>query len=43
MDLNPDFFDMVAALGDEGAEYLLVGAFALAAHGVLRVNSPESQ
>jgi hypothetical protein len=36
MDLNPDFLDMVAALREEGAEFLVVGAFALAAHGVPR-------
>ena len=36
MDLNADFFDMIAALGEEGAEFLLVGAFALAAHGAPR-------
>ncbi|HSL81759.1 MAG TPA: hypothetical protein VLF66_03230 [Thermoanaerobaculia bacterium] len=36
MDLNPDFFDMVAALREEGAELLVVGAFAMAAHGVPR-------
>lgn len=36
MDLNPDFFDMIAALEEEGAEFLVVGAFALAAHGVPR-------
>ena len=36
MDLNPDFLDMVAALGEERAEFLVVGAFAMAAHGVPR-------
>lgn len=36
MDLNPDFVDMVAALREEGAEFLVVGAFAMAAHGVPR-------
>lgn len=30
MDLNPDFFDMIAALQDEGAEFLVLGAFAMA-------------
>jgi hypothetical protein len=34
--LNPDFRDMLSALSGEGAEYLLVGAYALAAHGVPR-------
>lgn len=36
MDLNPDFCDIVAALREEGAEFLVVGAFAMAAHGVPR-------
>jgi len=31
--VNPDFREMLAALSSEGAEYLLVGAHALAAHG----------
>ena len=31
--LNPDFKDMLSALSDEGVEFLLVGAYALAAHG----------
>ncbi len=31
--MNPDFRDMLAALSAEGAEYLLVGAHALAVHG----------
>ncbi|MGH7201597.1 MAG: hypothetical protein ACREJB_13390 [Planctomycetaceae bacterium] len=30
--LNPDFRDMLCALNDEGVEYLLVGAYALAVH-----------
>jgi hypothetical protein len=30
---NPDFEDLLAALNDAGAEYLVVGAHALAAHG----------
>lgn len=34
--LNPDFSDMLSALSEEGAEFLLVGAYALAAHGVPR-------
>jgi predicted nucleotidyltransferase len=34
--LNPDYRDMLSALSDEGVEFLLVGAFALAAHGVPR-------
>jgi hypothetical protein len=36
MELNPDFYDVVAALRDERAEFLVVGAFAMAAHGVPR-------
>jgi hypothetical protein len=31
--VNPDYSDMLSALSDAGAEYLLVGALALAAHG----------
>lgn len=31
--LNPDFRDMLSAFCDEGVEFLLVGAYALAAHG----------
>jgi hypothetical protein len=34
--LNPDFHDMLSALCDEGAEFLLVGAYALAVHGFPR-------
>jgi hypothetical protein len=31
--MNPDFVEMLSALHDAGAEYLVVGAHALAAHG----------
>lgn len=31
--MNPDFLDMLSALNAAGAEYLLVGAYAMAAHG----------
>jgi len=31
--MNPDFVEMLSALRDAGAEYLVVGAHALAAHG----------
>ena len=31
--LNPDFRDMVTALCDAGAEFLVVGAFAVSFHG----------
>ena len=34
--LSPDFRDMLSALSGEGAEYLLVGGYALAAHGLPR-------
>lgn len=31
--MNPDFIEMLSALHDAAAEYLIVGAHALAAHG----------
>ena len=31
--MNRDFADMLSALSDAGADYLVVGAYALAAHG----------
>jgi len=34
--VNRDFAEMLAALSAAGADYLLVGALALAAHGVVR-------
>ena len=34
--LNPDFKDMLSALSEAGADYLVVGAYALAAHGFPR-------
>lgn len=34
--MNPDFSDMLSALSDEGVEFLVVGAYALAAHGLPR-------
>ena len=34
--LNPDFRDMLSALSEAAAEYLVVGAYALAAHGLPR-------
>ncbi len=34
--LNPDFRDMLSALNGASAEYLVVGAYALAAHGIPR-------
>lgn len=36
MPTNQDFRDLFAALNDAGAEYLVVGAHALAAHGHVR-------
>ena len=34
--LNRDYHDMLSMFGDEGVEYLVVGAYALAAHGLPR-------
>lgn len=34
--LNPDFRDMLSAFSDRRVEYLLVGGYALAAHGLPR-------
>ncbi len=34
--LNPDFRDILSAFNDERVEYLLVGAYALASHGLPR-------
>jgi len=34
--LNQDFRDMLSALNDAGADFLVVGAYALAAHGLPR-------
>ena len=34
--MNPDFRDMLSALSAERAEFLVVGAYALAAHGLPR-------
>ncbi len=34
--MNRDFFDMLSALSAEGVDYLVVGAYALAAHGLPR-------
>jgi hypothetical protein len=31
--MNPDFLDMLSALNEAGAEYVIVGAHAVAAHG----------
>ncbi|MBM4440126.1 MAG: hypothetical protein FJ027_06880 [Candidatus Rokubacteria bacterium] len=37
--LNPDFRDMLSALSDENAEFLLVGAYAVAVHGIPRATA----
>lgn len=34
--MNSDFSDMLSALSAEGAEYLIIGAYAMAVHGVPR-------
>jgi predicted nucleotidyltransferase len=34
--LNPDFRDMLSCLKDEGVDFIVVGAYALAAHGLIR-------
>ncbi len=34
--LNPDFKDMLSCLKDEGVDFIVVGAYALAAHGFPR-------
>lgn len=34
--LNPDFKDMLLCLKNEGVEFIIVGAYALAAHGLPR-------
>jgi hypothetical protein len=34
MELNADFKDMLSALTDAGVKYILVGGYALAAHGI---------
>lgn len=34
--MNPDFSDMLSALNARKVEYMIVGAYALAAHGYLR-------
>jgi hypothetical protein len=36
MSVNPDFRDLFAALNDARAEFLIVGGYALAVHGVPR-------
>lgn len=49
--LNPDFRDMLSCLNEEGVDFIIVGAYALAAHGFVRAtgdidvwlrNSPDN-
>jgi predicted nucleotidyltransferase len=49
--LNPDFRDMLSCLNEEGVDFIVVGAYALAAHGLIRAtgdigvwlrNSPDN-
>jgi hypothetical protein len=35
-EVNPDFIDMLAALVEQGVDFVIVGAYALAAHGFPR-------
>ena len=37
--LNKDYRDILSELSAAGAEYLLVGAYALASHGLFRATS----
>ena len=37
--LNENFRDMLSAFGEAGADYLLVGAYAMAAHGCPRATA----
>jgi len=37
-DLNPDFLDLLRALVDSGAEFVVVGAYALSFHGAPRAS-----
>lgn len=37
--MNPDFRDLLAAFNARGVDFLIVGAHALAAHGLVRVCS----
>src|SRR5687768_817277 len=38
-ELNPDFLDLLGALHTAGAEFVVVGAHALAAHGIFRATA----
>ncbi len=37
--LNENFRDMLSAFGEAGADYLLIGAYAMAAHGYPRATA----
>lgn len=37
--LNPNFRDMLSLLSDEGADFLVVGAYALGVHGLVRATN----
>lgn len=37
--MNPHFHDILAALSAEGVDYLVVGAYALSAHGLMRMTA----
>ena len=39
--MNRDFAEMLSALSDAGADYLVIGAHALAAHGYARATRPN--
>ncbi len=40
--LNPDFKDMLSVFSEERVEYMVVGAYALAAHGFVRATGAFS-
>ena len=37
--LHKDFHELLSAFSDAGVEFLLVGAYALAAHGLVRATN----
>jgi hypothetical protein len=40
--MNPDFRDLLAAFNARGVDFLIVGAHALAAHGLVRAKKDLS-
>jgi hypothetical protein len=40
--MNPDFTDLPAAFNARGVEFIVVGAHALAAHGLVRARTPSN-